>query len=321
MTIFPAFRLLLGIGLAVNGFAMLLTPAMWYDAIPGVAATGPLNLHFVRDIGCAYLIAAGSFFWLWRDPDKWPAAMTGTAFLLMHAGVHIAEILVGHAHLSHLVSDLPGVFLVPALALWLAWPRISNSDSRRTTMLRWIARRRLRAFERAVGYDASYLHHMLDASWTAFARFMPVSKMAQYREDIPLLTWHAAKIAATLSEDCGPCTQLGVRFGEMDGIPAATLKAIIEGDEHAMPPEALLGWRFARAVLAHSPEADRLRDEIVRRWGERAVISLALGIAAARAFPTVKYAMGHGKACTRIHVGNMSIRPMDLSMAKTVEPA
>jgi hypothetical protein len=189
------------------------------------------------------------------------------------------------------------------------------------TMLQWIARHRLRAFERAFNYDASYMHQMLDASWTAFARFMPVSKMAQYREDVPLLTWHAAKIASTLSEDCGPCTQLGVRFAEMDGIAPATLKAIIEGDEQAMPPDALLGWRFARAVLAHSLEADGLRDEIVHRWGERAVLSLALGIAAARTFPTVKYAMGHGKACVRIHVGETDVRPMHASLAKAAGTA
>jgi hypothetical protein len=126
MITLSTFRLLFGIGLTVNGLAMLLAPAAWYDALPGVSATGPLNTHFVRDIGCAYLVAAGGFCWLWRDPRKWPAAMAGTAFLLMHAGVHIGEIVVGHAHIDHLVSDLPGVFLVPALAFWLAWPRTSQ---------------------------------------------------------------------------------------------------------------------------------------------------------------------------------------------------
>lgn len=44
--------------LAANGLAMLIAPGDWYRAVPGVPFTGPPNLHFVRDIGCAYLVAA-----------------------------------------------------------------------------------------------------------------------------------------------------------------------------------------------------------------------------------------------------------------------
>ena len=43
--------------LAGNGVMMLLAPLPWYDAVPGVVATGPFNPHFVRDIGAAYLVA------------------------------------------------------------------------------------------------------------------------------------------------------------------------------------------------------------------------------------------------------------------------
>jgi hypothetical protein len=51
------------------------------------------------------------------------------------------------------------------------------------------------------------------------------------------------------------------------------------------------------------PEADDLREEVVRQWGKRALISLAFAIMAARLFPTLKYAMGHGRACTRLTIG------------------
>ena len=44
---------------------MLARPEIWYYSIPGVTGTGPLNLHFIRDIGCAYLVAAaGLCGWL-----------------------------------------------------------------------------------------------------------------------------------------------------------------------------------------------------------------------------------------------------------------
>jgi hypothetical protein len=55
-------------------------------------------------------------------------------------------------------------------------------------------------------------------------------------------------------------------------------------------------------VLAHDVSADELRDEIVRCWGKHALISLGFAIATTRVFPTVKYALGHGQACTRVVV-------------------
>ena len=51
---------LLALALFVNGVAMMGAPLSWFGFIPGVAATGPFNEHFVRDIGAAYLAAAVS---------------------------------------------------------------------------------------------------------------------------------------------------------------------------------------------------------------------------------------------------------------------
>ena len=177
-------------------------------------------------------------------------------------------------------------------------------------MLRWMARRRLAAFERAFEYDTGYMREMLDASWASFLRFSAVAKMATLREDVPPDAWYAAKLSATMAEDCGPCTQLVVRMAEADGVSAAALRGILEGDERAMGHDAALAQRFARAVLAHHADADALRGQIVARWGQRAVVTLALAIAASRMFPTVKYAMGHGRSCSRIRIGDTETRPV-----------
>ena len=83
-------RLLLGLILSANGIAMLAAPETWYLSVPGVAETGPLNPHFVRDIGCAYLVSGAALLWLARTASAWPAALAGSAFLLLHAGVHRA---------------------------------------------------------------------------------------------------------------------------------------------------------------------------------------------------------------------------------------
>ncbi|WP_292937093.1 hypothetical protein [Noviherbaspirillum sp.] len=123
MHFLPSARLLLAVLLAVNGIAMLLVPAVWYATTPGVTETGLLNAHFVRDIGCAYLVASAGFFWLWRDAAAWRAAMVGSLFLVLHALVHVGEMIAGTMDAHHWLRDVPGVFLIPVIAVWLAWPR------------------------------------------------------------------------------------------------------------------------------------------------------------------------------------------------------
>ena len=70
---------------ALNGVVMLTDGKHWYDTVPGVVFTGPYNAHFVQDIGAAFLAAGlGLAARAWR-PRYWAAAVTGAAFLAMHA--------------------------------------------------------------------------------------------------------------------------------------------------------------------------------------------------------------------------------------------
>jgi hypothetical protein len=84
-----------------------------------------------------------------------------------------------------------------------------------------------------------------------------------------------------------------------------------------MDPDAGLSWKFTQAALAHDSSVDALRDEIVKRWGARAVVSLALLIAGARMFPTIKYAMGYGKTCQRVRVGDAQLQPYQTAPVAT----
>lgn len=175
-------------------------------------------------------------------------------------------------------------------------------------MLGWLVRRRISAFERAFDYDMSYVREMYDASPRAFFRFSKILGMSKHREGVPKDAWYAAKLAATLTEDCGPCTQLVVKMAEQEGVIASAIRGALTGDESIMPADAALGFRFAQSVLRRDiAESDRLRREIVTRWGPRAVVSLALAIAAARVYPTVKYALGHGHACTRVSLAGTEV--------------
>jgi hypothetical protein len=68
-----------------------------------------------------------------------------------------------------------------------------------------------------------------------------------------------------------------------------------------LPIEA---WCVAcNTAVRHDAAADAYREAIVKCWGRRALVSLAFAITAARIYPTVKYALGHGKACMRVVVG------------------
>nr|MDP9107122.1 hypothetical protein [Candidatus Eremiobacteraeota bacterium] len=74
------------------------------------------------------------------------------------------------------------------------------------------------------------------------------------------------------------------------------------GDDGALPDDVRLAARFTETTLAHAPEADALRNEVVARWGNDAVVSLAYAILSGRAYPTLKYALGYGKTCVRVRV-------------------
>lgn len=111
------FFLLLVLG--GNGLAMLFAPELWYRQVPGVDATGPLNAHFVRDIGAAYLVCGLAFAAVLRHgATARPAAWGACLFLLLHAAIHVVETLSGVHGFAHLLRDLPAVLLLPLLAVW-----------------------------------------------------------------------------------------------------------------------------------------------------------------------------------------------------------
>ena len=169
-------------------------------------------------------------------------------------------------------------------------------------MLRWMLFRALDRFERTWSYDAGYLRQVAAVSPGSFVRFSLLAGMVPRAEPAEALA--AATLAATLAEDCGPCVQIAADQARAAGVPPSALRAILAGDRAAMPPDAALAYAFACATLARDLEAaDALRDQVRQRWGERGLVALGLAITAARLYPTLKYALGHGAACRRIAVG------------------
>lgn len=174
-------------------------------------------------------------------------------------------------------------------------------------MLKFFLGRWLDRFERQWRYDAGYMRQVLAANPASLLKFAMGTRAPDVRA-APAEALFAAGLVGTLSEDCGPCVQIAVDIATASGVSPVVLRGILAGDEAAMGETAALAWRFARASLARDLEAaDPLRDEIVRRWGDKALVAIGLSLTASRMYPTLKYALGHGKTCSKVVVAGEDI--------------
>lgn len=116
---------LLGLANLVNGLWMLLAPTSWYYGLPAaVPDTGPLNLHFVRDIGAAFTTIGVAFLVTAPRAERHREVLLGAAlFSGLHALIHVTDLASGRLGAEHWAIDLPGVFAPTILLLVLALPR------------------------------------------------------------------------------------------------------------------------------------------------------------------------------------------------------
>ena len=111
--------------LCVNGGFMLMAPKTWYELVPGVAATGFFNQHFVRDIGLIQFFLGTAFVGgVWRPALRMALWSAATLWLAAHALFHVWEVAAGICAPSALLRDFPAVSL-PALigVVLIAWAR------------------------------------------------------------------------------------------------------------------------------------------------------------------------------------------------------
>lgn len=176
-------------------------------------------------------------------------------------------------------------------------------------MMGWLVNRIFDALGRRYDYDVSYMHAMYAASPKACMRFNKVAALARHREAVPVEASEAARLAGTLAEDCGPCTQLVADMAREKDMPDDQIAAIVAGDVAAMSADTALGYRFARAIIARLPEADDLREEVRSRWGDKGVLDLTLGAQMSRTYPMIKAGLGFARSCGPIRIGSTLVAP------------
>jgi hypothetical protein len=94
---------------------LLIAPLSFYSEIPGVAASGPANLHLLRDVGVTYaVLAAGFIFGLKNYNVARFAVVSAALYLAAHAALHAVIESSGGA-LQAALAEAPGIYF-PALA-------------------------------------------------------------------------------------------------------------------------------------------------------------------------------------------------------------
>ena len=116
--------ILLGIFHAANGLTMLAAPDYWYASVPGVTAHGPMNHHFVADIGMAFLASGIGLLMAIRTGSAAATfALAGAAFPALHALIHLWEWISDGipSNLQQIASDALAVMAASFVGFWLAW--------------------------------------------------------------------------------------------------------------------------------------------------------------------------------------------------------
>lgn len=176
-------------------------------------------------------------------------------------------------------------------------------------MLRYMFNKMLLVLQQRYAYDVRYQQDILYSDLAAFLKFSGFQAMASHSSNLPVGPLYAARIRAIIFEDCGPCSQLVANMALEAGLSQALLHAIIEHDLAALPADIALVVQYTERVLAHDPQADALRDNVVALWGSKGLITLSFAISAYRVYPTLKYSLGYGKACSRIQLNDVSVVP------------
>lgn len=110
-------------GNLANGAWMLGDPVGWYHGLPAhVPDFGPLNEHFVRDIGSTFAMLGIGLSWAAFAPGvRVPMLVMATLFSALHATVHVYDTARGLVGGEHWGIDFPAVYLPTIVLLALTF--------------------------------------------------------------------------------------------------------------------------------------------------------------------------------------------------------
>ena len=164
-----------------------------------------------------------------------------------------------------------------------------------------ITTRLIDAAERKFGEKLDYLHDIASASPAAVCKLALFITFARHRKAAPLDAYYLASIGAQLSEDCGPCLQIAVNQALAEGVSPWVISSALAGGA-SLDADGKLYLDFGRAVSANGPETEELRLKLAEKLSPAAMVDLAIAVAGARVFPTLKRGLGHAKSCSLVQI-------------------
>ena len=171
-----------------------------------------------------------------------------------------------------------------------------------------ITTRLIDAAERKFGEKLDYLREIASASPVAFYKFALFLAFARHHKAAPLDAYYLASIGALLSEDCGPCLQIAVNQALAEGVSPWVISSALAGGA-SLDADCKLYLDFGRAVSANGPEAEELRLKLAEKLSPAAMVDLAIAVAGARVFPTLKRGLGHAKSCSLVQIRVPGLAP------------
>lgn len=96
--------------------------------------------------------------------------------------------------------------------------------------------------------------------------------------------------------------QIEVNLALKAGLERDPLRSVLERAPERLPSELAAVDRFAEAVVTATQTEGGLRGRLRQRYGEEALVELALAIATCRAFPIIKRALGYGRSCAAVPI-------------------
>ncbi len=122
---------LVGLFNVLNGLVMLAVPVAWFGQVIGDMPMGPLDTHFIRDVGFAYLASGTGLIWgLRRGAVAGAFALAGAVWPMLHAFFHLdLWTMQGMPHGQGLINEGFGVLVMSFAGAAVGWLRFKQGDA------------------------------------------------------------------------------------------------------------------------------------------------------------------------------------------------
>ena len=154
----------------------------------------------------------------------------------------------------------------------------------------------LRDFGSEYEYNTDYMEALLEMSPEAYASFEAAMEMGESRKYLSLEAHHVAKISALMGDNCGACTQLGLRLAVEAGVSREILHHLMSEPE-LLPDLLRLIYEHANEVIqgnnANLKRVAQLREAL----GDKGFAELSINIIGVGIYPALRRSVGAETVC------------------------